>query len=67
MRPASSNEPTRSLPNIQFPLMLIDEVPLRHDHDRIQGGRVQYDALPHRRCRIGDALPHRCGRGDLND
>jgi hypothetical protein len=35
--------------------MLIDDVPLRPDHDRIQSGRAQYDA----RCRIGDALPHR--------
>jgi hypothetical protein len=26
-----------------------------------QDGRAQYDA------RIGDALPHRCGRDDLND
>jgi hypothetical protein len=53
MRLASSNEPTSSLPNIQFPLMLIDEVPLRHDHDRIQGGRVRCGAASAMHCRIG--------------
>jgi hypothetical protein len=31
---------------MQFPFMLINNVPLRHDHDRIQRGRTHHDALP---------------------
>jgi hypothetical protein len=37
--------------HIQFPFMLINNAPLCHDHDRIQSGRAQYDALPHGRGR----------------
>ena len=40
MRHASWNEFTNSLLHIQFPFMLINSALLRHDHDRIQGGRA---------------------------
>jgi hypothetical protein len=46
-RHASWNEFTNSLLHIQFPFMLINPAPLRHDRDRVQNGR----APPHGRGR----------------
>jgi hypothetical protein len=38
MRHASWNESINSLLHIQFPFILINSAPLRHDHDRSQAG-----------------------------
>jgi hypothetical protein len=47
MRQSSQNNITNSLSRIWFPFMLINGAPLRHDRNRIQSARMDYDALPH--------------------